>query len=772
MGQLVEQSVKTLYQGVSRQPHSNRLPGQVQEADNVSLSVVSGGFQRRSPTTHLNVLSSFDPSSALYVYDRDGIERYLVSIGTNSTPKVYSLIDGEAGNTKTVNVIDAGAETYLQSANPISNLRFLTIGDFTLIANTGVTVGYKATNTQGYPIQEKVLIWCRTTNESTDYTIKWNGTTVASDTSGTSKSNTQLADAFETQLQGHSSLFSVSRLDTVLVLTPVSGTTPDVEVTGSTDTFGPLVINKQTTKREFLPPRAPADYVVEVAPTDETDGYYARFDDTRDVWEEIADPNVLNELDPATLPVALIRQPDGSFNLEYIAWEPREVGNVDTNPDPDFVGKTLTDIALFKDRLVFVSGEQVTFSRIADYFNFFRQESTQVLDDDTFSMTASSTAANFLLYATSFRKALFVTSNKTQFEVTGSTEQGFTPKVASIDMSTMYDIEQKCRPIVIGNKMYFAGESGSNAVVYEYVYDDATVSNKAANVLLHAKTYIPANITTISGDTASETVVMRTDAETNALYVYQQFEDGGEKAQMAWSRWYIGDEILLAQYLLDSLYLVVKRGSEYCLEKMLTDNEVGELNVDFEICLDRMIELSGTFDGTWTTYVLPYAPDQSKTIVFPDNSSQVVGTQEPEWLTANSFRVLGDVGGQMIVGQTYESRVVLSKQLLRSPENPNATVTSGRFQLRKMDVNFTDTGYLKVDVSNEGRTTKSFSVSPNVLNTVQLDTIPAMLNGRFSVPVRGKAEDVEIAFVSDSHFPCTVTHLDFVGFYNSKARQG
>ena len=39
MGKLLEQSIKTLYQGVSRQPDPVRLPGQVEEAENVLFSI-------------------------------------------------------------------------------------------------------------------------------------------------------------------------------------------------------------------------------------------------------------------------------------------------------------------------------------------------------------------------------------------------------------------------------------------------------------------------------------------------------------------------------------------------------------------------------------------------------------------------------------------------------------------------------------------------------------------------------------------------------------
>ena len=55
MGKLVEQSIKTMYQGVSRQPDPVRLPGQVEEADNILVSIVTGGIENRPASRHIKI---------------------------------------------------------------------------------------------------------------------------------------------------------------------------------------------------------------------------------------------------------------------------------------------------------------------------------------------------------------------------------------------------------------------------------------------------------------------------------------------------------------------------------------------------------------------------------------------------------------------------------------------------------------------------------------------------------------------------------------------
>ena len=70
MGKLVEQTLRTMYQGVSRQPSTVRLPGQVEEAENVLFSVVSGGFSKRPGTQFITATTHVDGETAFHSYER------------------------------------------------------------------------------------------------------------------------------------------------------------------------------------------------------------------------------------------------------------------------------------------------------------------------------------------------------------------------------------------------------------------------------------------------------------------------------------------------------------------------------------------------------------------------------------------------------------------------------------------------------------------------------------------------------------------------------
>ncbi len=104
MGKLVEQPITTLFQGVSTQPETVRLPGQVGKGFDVVFSVVTGGFESRSGSVHVAELTALAGATNLgvHAYDRDEAEKYIVTIESGDIHVTH--IDGTV---KTVNIGDS-----------------------------------------------------------------------------------------------------------------------------------------------------------------------------------------------------------------------------------------------------------------------------------------------------------------------------------------------------------------------------------------------------------------------------------------------------------------------------------------------------------------------------------------------------------------------------------------------------------------------------------------------------------------------------------------
>ena len=169
-------------------------------------------------------------------------------------------------------------------------------------------------------------------------------------------------------------------------------------------------------------------------------------------------------------------------------------------------------------------------------------------------MTASSSTVNDLKHAVGFRKSLFLTSNKAQFEVATSSAGSLTPTNASIDLSTTYLTEARCK---------------ANVARQEYTFDDDTLSNVAQDITLHALSYIPAPLFRMTGDPTNDTIMCLSDNDRSALYIYKMYIDGETKAQSAWSKWTYGSnaKIKWMEVIDGELYMVLSRDGQVYFEK-------------------------------------------------------------------------------------------------------------------------------------------------------------------------------------------------------------
>jgi hypothetical protein len=130
------QRVPVLFNGVSGQPPTSRLPNQVKDAGNVSFSVVDGATRRMGSWLQQHLSLGLLPAgdNRMHAIDRDGMEQYIVV--HNRTTLAATIRVLELSTNLWANVtVSSEAQAYLNSGSP-KNFRFRTIVDNTLIVNT------------------------------------------------------------------------------------------------------------------------------------------------------------------------------------------------------------------------------------------------------------------------------------------------------------------------------------------------------------------------------------------------------------------------------------------------------------------------------------------------------------------------------------------------------------------------------------------------------------------------------------------------------------
>lgn len=835
MGALIDQQIPTLFHGISRQPDTVRLPGQLQEAENCLFSVVSGGFEKRSPTEYVATLANL-PRQGTYwthAYHRGDNEKYWMVI-VDGTIRVYDF----DGNEKTVAFPDG--KNYLNDTTG-DGFVFSTVLDFTFIVNRGITADLEAANliddvigtvantgllpgSYGGDVGDFYAVGGSAPYDYYEWTLTSAATAakyawvelvrqdsntydsvaldVVTELPSTASENDRVAlDATAASVFGRTGtrVWATRNDTTTVARDPSLGYQYVIyeyqEITAaSAATYGwkqrptpsDAAASITGTKETFqdLPASGSAGDIYQVTgDASELDDYFVIWDAATSNWIETADPRVANSFDYNVMPHALIRESDGTFTFQEVEWEPRKVGDDIVVTAPEFVTHTISDIVFHRNRITILADETVTLSQSGDYFNFWPDKATDVLDSDPISRIASSPKVNTLRWAVPFRRALFLTSASAQFELSSGNQAMLTPNNAVVDFSTAYETETECRPIAIGDELYFAARSGNKASVFEYYYDDNSISDTAADATIHVSGYIPAPIVQITGDAVTGTIWFRSSATPDRLYVYRVYWDGDQKAQQSWSTWLfpVGSNILGMQFIDGNLDLLVQDFiGKVHLERLGVDVENGPMNHPTPVLLDRYETLTGVYDAgsNTTTWTMSYSHyNQARVVLASDADEDEIGKQVNVWYSDHDeVFARGDYSGSTaIVGIGYRARSQFSKQYAReastSTKNGPA-ITTGRLQLRYMTLDYSDTGYFEVHVTPKYRNTKVFRMTGRILgDQANMVGSSPIVDGTFKFPVRSRGDTATIEVLNDTPLPSKITRAAWVGWFNELTRQ-
>jgi hypothetical protein len=783
---LISQSIPNLANGVSQQPFTLRLGSQAELQEN-GLSTTSQGLRKRPPTKHLKkILSGTYTNSYIHTINRDEIERYVVVIA-NSDLKVFDL----AGNEKTVSFPNGKA--YLAAADATNGFRAVTVADYTFLVNKTVTVTPGTSVAAVRPFE--ALVNVKAGNYGKTYNIIINGVTSASYTTPdgsvashvTAISTDNIAGTLINQLiaNGYNSgPWGVSITGSAIY---IRNNTSDFSIV-CTDGFnngGMAALKDQVQKFQDLPANAGVNgFAVEVVGDKQTgfDNFWVRFDSAGSgAWKEAIEPGTRLGLTASTMPHVLIRNADGTFTFRPEVWTSRIVGTLDSNPDPSFVGRKISDIFFYRNRLGFLADESVIFSEASEFFNFYRTTVTELLDSDPIDVTVSHTKVSTLQHAIPFNRQLLLFSAQSQFVVEAA--ELLTPRTIAVKQATEFESDPLVKPAGIGKNVYFAVPKGEYSGIREYFpVDEISGINDSVEITGHVPEYIPKNVTKIAPCLTQDMLAIISNEDRSSIWVYNFFFNNTEKLQSAWSRWTLdsSSSILAADFILSDLLLVVQRSDGLYLEKMsVALGDIGT-NEPYNVHLDRKLTVASanlTWDGTYTNIATAHLPGSISSgaweAVVPMGQPKKAGLRVPLESTVTGARMLGNYTGcNLVVGCKYTFRYQFSPITMKQQAgNAQKSDTTGRLQLRTMQVNFANTGYFKAVVTPEGRNSYEYTYSGKILGLpsstlgqIELDT------GNTKFPILAQNTGVTIELNSDAPLPCSFLSADWEGLYVKRSR--
>lgn len=538
-------------------------------------------------------------------------------------------------------------------------------------------------------------------------------------------------------------------------------------------------ILKSVQKFSILPATAPNGFLVKIKGEEgsETDDYYVAYDEVEQVWKECARPSLKNHIDNTTMPHVLVREADGTFTFKVADWSPREVGDDDSNPEPSFIGDTINDVFYHRNRLGFLSGENVILTRSADFFNFWMTSATKVQDTDPIDLAASDSTISTLYNAVTFDTDLVLFSRNAQFLLTA--DGTLTPTSANLTPAvTRYEASLKAKPVSAGRNVYFAAERAKYTSIREFfTAADNTDAKDVQDITSHVPNYIPNGVYKIIPSTVENLMLYITEGDETAMYIYKYLFIDSQRVQAAWSKWDMQGAVYGGQFIDNNLYLIVNRNGYYVLERIsFTINTTDLAYEPYRVLLDCKMGYEIPADD------YDYNNDQTTvelldvlSYLYDENEQYSAVMADGTYVPAKNGKLVfdGDVRGQVIiVGLNYLFKMVMSTIMVKQANNGSTqALTEGRLQLRQLWFNYADSGYFKVLVDIKDKQVFEYEYTSRLLGT-RFNVLEAMpfTTGSFKVPVQAKNENVSISVETDTPLPVSFVGAGWIGNYQRRTR--
>ena len=383
----------------------------------------------------------------------------------------------------------------------------------------------------------------------------------------------------------------------------------EVNFLGGTINEGMSVFAKSVTDISKLPPQCVNGYTVKVENSEnlDSDNYFLKFQTSGNnsqgtgVWQECAKQNNWEGSDNSqtrgfhreSMPHYLKNNRDGTFTFDklpdvsnnandpekVLEWKIRDVGSIRTNPLPSFVTtdnndpKSIQSIFFHRNRLGFVSGENVVLSRPHDYFNFFIVSAITTSDDNPIDITVSDTKPAFIRHTLPIQKGVMMLSDNGQFLLFTESDI-FSPKTARLKKISSYECDADLKPVDMGTSVMWASTVGAFTRTYEAVILDDDAPPKVIEQTRVIPELIPNDITLVTNSSALGLVAYaktgQNDGQVNKnIYFYKYFDTGDRRDQSSWFSWTITGRLQHAFFTSGNLYTVTEQNNtgEYILSR-------------------------------------------------------------------------------------------------------------------------------------------------------------------------------------------------------------
>ena len=796
----VTQTVSNYLGGVSKQPDTKKLPGQLTECIN-AYPDPTFGLTKRPGFKFLKELGSstaYTDGKWFYIH-RDGDEKYIGVIkGT-----AISIWNATSGAVCTVTYDSSSNTSYLTGTKP-KDYDILTVQDTTIITNKLKTVTAQAAPSFTANKVGTVRLRAVTANTTYSVSIKIGSTT---NTATYTTPDAASADAILTDLKsdidgwtGDFNNLTVTRLDTSLEISSTVAFT--LSGKGGADNERLDTFQNQVANVSSLPDRSKHHREVKILNTSSSseDSYYSRFiaDDGvsgTGYWEEYIAPDASPGLTAATMPHELFNSSTNTFVFRPITWINRLVGDDTTNSHPSFVGKKIQQTFFQSSRLGFLVDDNVSMSQTNEFYNFYHVSAMTQIASDPVDLSTSSIRPTLLTGVLPTAQGLILFSKNQQF-LMYAPGGIFTPTTTIIRGISNYEMDIDIDPVDNGTNIIFLSKTPGYTRIFQMKTSGQEMNPQVLDIGRVVSEYIPATVTDILASPQNSFIAMYGPTKSD-IYFYRTYSDGQRDVMQSWFKWQAPGTVQTLAVDSDVMYTVTIQGGKYTLlsaslnqtpEETILVNSQGE---KMNPCVDLYATASSVaYDQTdpvnpFSKCYIPFTNDNNLTpvLVIGSDASDLTNptyvesgfTITPAIATDGTgtyfkvpFKNLTSVASKVIVGYQYKYDVSIPTIYYRlDPEGRTADYTS-TLTVARMKFSTGLSGVFNFKLARNGSSEYTEVKPVPSANFYLANDVPLSDQSVLTLPIHQKNTNFNVKVSSESPFPVSLIGMMWEGYYSPR----
>lgn len=447
-------------------------------------------------------------------------------------------------------------------------------------------------------------------------------------------------------------------------------------------------------------------------------------------------------------------------------------GDNDSSPTPFFVGKVITYLGVFQDRLVIGAGAVVRCSKIGDYLNFFRTSILTAPADDPLEMLSQGSDDDTLRFSLIYDRDLVIFGDKRQYAISG--RSALSPTSANMAVMSQHADAAQLPPLAVGGVIFYGQQGEVGAALYQVQPGQVTESPESYIQSSQIDTYLSGQMIEMSTNAKPTHLLVRMAGARNSIFVYTYLDKAQQgRVQDAWHRFdyhpALGPIIGMGTTPDGLLVFTLRAQNDHAGDAVLY------------LCADLQ-----PFTAGLATY--PYLDSIRPLTQVNTNTGSVHSTSTGDYRVAFDSTsqwkyVGGDLSDQASLLAEFPDatgpQVGIDMTAYFIPTNPmfrdrnDKVVTVGRLTVGSIRISLAQSSGVICTIVSAGReTTQTFEYNARIVGSPDdiagRETITNMVQ---SQPVGLETFDYTLTIGARKWLPFTVTDMEWVGQWFSKVQR-